>query len=258
MKYEIIMKNHLNLDLIKWFCLLTFLSQVLCHSLHLSGSYQESRDPGRELRKDMDWILKINDTLCHWLSLVRKLRKEWKPSRAPGGQRRLTCAFAPPTRKSSTPPSMPLKHFHVCHFVCSSLVAFWMVEITNQSQLGIFTVDWTCLASRGFIFLFHLNPFTNDLFACGVSGFPLVLWVSHRGCKESQLAEPSLVCWQRRPCEPHKGVFTIIFHIKHDISSHYCIGFAVIVVVDELVFVADWLLLFQVSQQADPPAVQDH
>ena len=137
---------------------------------------------------------------------------------------------------------------------CSSLVAFWMVEITNQSQLGIFTVDWTCLASRGFILFFlHLNPFTNDLFACGVSGFPLVLWVSHRGCKESQLAEPSLVCWQRRPCEPHKGVFTIIFHIKHDISSHYCIGFAVIVVVDELVFVADWLLLFQVSQQANPP-----
>ena len=54
MKYEIIMKNHLNLDFIKWFWLLTFLSQVLCHSLRLSGSYQESRDPGRELRKDMD------------------------------------------------------------------------------------------------------------------------------------------------------------------------------------------------------------
>ena len=151
MKYKIILKNHLNLDLIKWLWLLAFLSQVLCHSLHLSGSYQESRVPGRELRKDMDWILRINDSLCHWLSLVRKLRKEWNLAakedwRAP---------LPRPQGRAARPQACLWNIFmFVILFVLHSLVAFWMVEITNQSQLGIFTVDWTCLASRGFFFYF--------------------------------------------------------------------------------------------------------
>ena len=168
MKYEIIMKNHLNLDLIKWFCLLTFLSQVLCHSLHLSGSYQESRVPGRELRKDMDWILKINDTLCNWLSFVRKLRKEWKPSRAPGGQRRLTCAFAPPTRKSSTPPSMPLKHFHVCHFV--------FVLVWSHFGLGksLISHSWGSSQLTGLAWLAEVKFFFSS--SKSVQQWSLCLW----------------------------------------------------------------------------------
>ena len=251
MKYEIIMKNHLNLDLIKWFCLLTFLSQVLCHSLHLSGSYQESRVPGRELRKDMDWILKI----IHWMSLIvicQETEKRVKTKPGTWRPKKTDVRLCPTHKEEQHAPKHASENFHVCHFVCSSLVAFWMVEITNQSQLGIFTVDWTCLASRGFILLYHLNPFTNDLFACGVSGFPLVLWVSHRGCKESQLAEPSLVCWQRRPCEPQRSFYDYfpyqtwyIFSLLYWLCSYRCCWWTC--------FVADWLLLFQVSQQANPP-----
>ena len=42
-------------------------------------------------------------------------------------------------------------------------------------------------------FCFYSNPFsTNVFFACGVSGFPLALQISHRGWKESQLAESCL------------------------------------------------------------------